>query len=138
MPAYIATQGPLSHTISDFWQVGREVGALAVLTQNLLHCFTVLIFWQMVWENGCTVIVMMTALVEDGEKQCDRYWPDEGSSLYHIYEVKAPPGSRPPSLCCEGEPTFDLLTFSVTIHACRSTWCQSTSGAMTSWCAAST
>lgn len=43
----------------------------------------------MVWENGCTVIVMMTALVEDGEKQCDRYWPDEGSSLYHIYEVSA-------------------------------------------------
>lgn len=41
----------------------------------------------MVWESGCSVIVMMTALVEDGEKQCDRYWPDEGSSLYHIYEV---------------------------------------------------
>uniref|UniRef100_A0A4W5LXP9 Tyrosine-protein phosphatase domain-containing protein n=1 Tax=Hucho hucho TaxID=62062 RepID=A0A4W5LXP9_9TELE len=41
----------------------------------------------MVWENGCTVIVMMSALVEDGETQCVRYWPDEGSSLYHIYEV---------------------------------------------------
>ncbi|KAK6315480.1 hypothetical protein J4Q44_G00150090 [Coregonus suidteri] len=61
LPAYIATQGPLAHTIADFW--------------------------QMVWENGCTVIVMMTALVEDGDTQCVRYWPDEGSSLYHIYEV---------------------------------------------------
>ncbi|XP_051870197.1 receptor-type tyrosine-protein phosphatase-like N [Pristis pectinata] len=61
MPAYIATQGPLSHTIPDFW--------------------------QMVWENGCTVIVMLTPLVEDSVRHCDRYWPDEGSSLYHIYEV---------------------------------------------------
>lgn len=42
---------------------------------------------QMVWETGCTVIVMLSPLVEDGVKQCDRYWPDEGSSLYHIYEV---------------------------------------------------
>ena len=68
----------------------------------------------MVWENGCTVIVMMTALVEDGEKQCDRYWPDEGSSLYHIYEVSAESGRdgrwrrrRPcltPLVCCPGEP----------------------------------
>uniref|UniRef100_A0A3Q2ZW59 Tyrosine-protein phosphatase domain-containing protein n=1 Tax=Kryptolebias marmoratus TaxID=37003 RepID=A0A3Q2ZW59_KRYMA len=35
----------------------------------------------MVWENGCTVIVMMSALVEDGEKQCDRYWPDEDEMM---------------------------------------------------------
>ena len=41
----------------------------------------------MVWESGCAVIVMLTPLVEDGVKQCDRYWPDEGSSLYHVYEV---------------------------------------------------
>ena len=48
----------------------------------------------MVWESGCTVIVMLTPLVEDGVKQCDRYWPDEGSSLYHIYEVSRTPSQE--------------------------------------------
>ncbi|XP_066544099.1 receptor-type tyrosine-protein phosphatase N2 [Amia ocellicauda] len=60
-PAYIATQGPLPATVADFW--------------------------QMVWENGCVVIVMLTPLTEQGVKQCYHYWPDEGSNLYHIYEV---------------------------------------------------
>nr|XP_006007967.1 PREDICTED: receptor-type tyrosine-protein phosphatase N2-like [Latimeria chalumnae] len=60
-PAYIAAQGPLPATVTDFW--------------------------QMVWENGCVVIVMLTPLTENGVKQCYHYWPDEGSNLYHIYEV---------------------------------------------------
>ncbi|XP_064018876.1 receptor-type tyrosine-protein phosphatase N2 isoform X2 [Pogoniulus pusillus] len=60
-PAYIATQGPLPATVADFW--------------------------QMVWENGCVVIVMLTPLAENGVRQCYHYWPDEGSNLYHIYEV---------------------------------------------------
>lgn len=60
-PAYIASQGPLPATVADFW--------------------------QMVWENGCVVIVMLTSLAENGVKQCYHYWPDEGSNLYHIYEV---------------------------------------------------
>ncbi|CAH2282063.1 receptor-type tyrosine- phosphatase N2 [Pelobates cultripes] len=60
-PAYIASQGPLPSTVGDFW--------------------------QMVWENGCVVIVMLTSLAENGVKQCYHYWPDEGSNLYHIYEV---------------------------------------------------
>ncbi|XP_051717716.1 solute carrier organic anion transporter family member 5A1b isoform X3 [Ctenopharyngodon idella] len=60
-PAYIATQGPLPSTVADFW--------------------------QMVWESGCVVVVMLTPLSENGVKQCYHYWPDEGSNLYHIYEV---------------------------------------------------
>ncbi|XP_053119413.1 receptor-type tyrosine-protein phosphatase N2 isoform X3 [Hemicordylus capensis] len=60
-PAYIAAQGALPSTVTDFW--------------------------QMVWENGCVVIVMLTPLAENGVKQCYHYWPDEGSNLYHIYEV---------------------------------------------------
>ncbi|XP_055463519.1 receptor-type tyrosine-protein phosphatase N2 isoform X2 [Psammomys obesus] len=60
-PAYIATQGPLPTTVADFW--------------------------QMVWESGCAVIVMLTPLSENGVRQCHPYWPDEGSSLHHVYEV---------------------------------------------------
>lgn len=61
-PAYIAAQGPLAHTISDFW--------------------------QMVWEQGSTAIVCLTRLVEKDANVCYRYWPVEGSDLYHIYEVQ--------------------------------------------------
>ncbi|CAK9809523.1 Receptor-type tyrosine-protein phosphatase N2 [Anthophora plagiata] len=60
-PAYIATQGPLPQTTADFW--------------------------QLVWEQGSVVIVMLTRLTEEGVAMCHRYWPEEGSELYHIYEV---------------------------------------------------
>ncbi|XP_049641225.1 receptor-type tyrosine-protein phosphatase N2 [Suncus etruscus] len=60
-PSYIAAQGPLPATVADFW--------------------------QMVWESGCVVVVMLTPLAESGEQQCHHYWPDSGANLYHIYEV---------------------------------------------------
>ncbi|XP_062415223.1 LOW QUALITY PROTEIN: receptor-type tyrosine-protein phosphatase N2 [Pungitius pungitius] len=60
-PTYISSQGPLLSTVVDFW--------------------------QMVWESGCVVVVMLTPLSENGVKQCHPYWPDEGSDVYHVYEV---------------------------------------------------
>lgn len=50
---YIATQGPLSHTCHDFW--------------------------QMVWEQGVNVIAMVTAEEEGGRSKSHRYWPKLGS-----------------------------------------------------------
>lgn len=47
-PSYIVTQGPLGQTVSDFW--------------------------QMVWEQGCVVIVMLTRLQDNGYQLCTRYW----------------------------------------------------------------
>ena len=60
-PDYIVTQGPLDNTLSDFW--------------------------QMVWEQGVVVIVNLTKLTDMGSQQCYRYWPEDGSSVYNIYEV---------------------------------------------------
>merc|ERR1712198_498975 len=60
-PAYIVSQGPMAHTVADFW--------------------------QMVWEQGTVVIVMLSRLSENGYQLAHRYWPDEGSQQYHIFEV---------------------------------------------------
>lgn len=60
-PAYIITQGPMAHTVADFW--------------------------QMVWEQGSVVIVMLSRLSENGYQLVQRYWPEEGSEQYHIFEV---------------------------------------------------
>ncbi|CAH7193057.1 Ptpn4 [Phodopus roborovskii] len=59
---YIACQGPLPHTCKDFW--------------------------QMTWEQGSTMVVMLTTQVERGRVKCHQYWPDPtGSSSYGCYQV---------------------------------------------------
>ncbi|XP_031791864.1 tyrosine-protein phosphatase non-receptor type 18 isoform X2 [Piliocolobus tephrosceles] len=49
--AYIATQGPLPHTLLDFW--------------------------RLVWEFGVKVILMACREIENGRKRCERYWAQE-------------------------------------------------------------
>jgi len=48
--AFIATQGPMEHTVADFW--------------------------RMTWERECHCIVMLTALSESGRAKSEQYWPD--------------------------------------------------------------
>ncbi|MGH0129298.1 UNVERIFIED_CONTAM: hypothetical protein FKN15_004777 [Acipenser sinensis] len=71
--------------------VGPSLPTSAINDQGKgLYCSALikdLVIRQMVWENGCVVIVMLTPLTENGVKQCYHYWPDEGSNLYNIYEV---------------------------------------------------
>lgn len=52
---YIATQGPKSSTVGDFW--------------------------LMVWEQGCSLIVMLTTLFEGDVIKCYKYWPDQSAPL---------------------------------------------------------
>ncbi|XP_065178192.1 receptor-type tyrosine-protein phosphatase delta-like isoform X1 [Sycon ciliatum] len=67
--AYIATQGPMENTISDFW--------------------------RMVWENNVHSIVMLTKEKEEScgspVEKCHRYWPkpkNEGPERYGSIAVK--------------------------------------------------
>ncbi|XP_006529317.1 tyrosine-protein phosphatase non-receptor type 4 isoform X2 [Mus musculus] len=59
---YIACQGPLPHTCKDFW--------------------------QMTWEQGSSMVVMLTTQVERGRVKCHQYWPEPSeSSSYGCYQV---------------------------------------------------
>ncbi|XP_039261169.2 receptor-type tyrosine-protein phosphatase epsilon-like isoform X3 [Styela clava] len=49
--SFIATQGPLNETCSDFW--------------------------MMAWVYNCQNIVMLTGLMEKGHEMCTQYWPSE-------------------------------------------------------------
>ncbi|XP_057189338.1 receptor-type tyrosine-protein phosphatase F isoform X14 [Triplophysa rosa] len=59
--AYIATQGPLPESLSDFW--------------------------RMVWEQRASTIVMMTRLEEKSRVKCDQYWPVRGTETYGMIQV---------------------------------------------------
>ncbi|ESO01101.1 hypothetical protein HELRODRAFT_112884 [Helobdella robusta] len=56
---YIATQSPLATTVDDFW--------------------------RMVWDTDCSIIVMVTNLVEAGRERCVQYWPVERSMRYQYF-----------------------------------------------------
>ncbi|XP_040004096.1 tyrosine-protein phosphatase non-receptor type 4 isoform X2 [Xiphias gladius] len=51
---YIACQGPLPNTCPDFW--------------------------QMTWEQGSSMVVMLTTQVERGRVKCHQYWPNPDST----------------------------------------------------------
>ncbi|KAH9499955.1 hypothetical protein Btru_076005 [Bulinus truncatus] len=48
--AYIATQGPMAHTVMDFW--------------------------RMIWFEQCPIIVMITKLKEKSKSKCENYLPE--------------------------------------------------------------
>lgn len=74
---YIATQGPLPHTSSDFW-------------------------W-MVWEQSSTTIVMLTTLMEKCRIKCHQYWPDckENFEFGHLIVTTVTERTEPH--CCYRE-----------------------------------
>ena len=57
---YILTQGPLEHTVGDFW--------------------------TMVWQQQVSAIVMLCRLMEQGICKCARYWPatDDEDDLIRV------------------------------------------------------
>lgn len=50
--SYIAAQGPLSHTVDDFW--------------------------RMVWAENARIVCMACNIIEANRYKCSKYWPDVG------------------------------------------------------------
>uniref|UniRef100_V9KLN5 Tyrosine-protein phosphatase non-receptor type n=1 Tax=Callorhinchus milii TaxID=7868 RepID=V9KLN5_CALMI len=62
-------------------------GKRYIATQGCLAA-TVNHFWQMVWQEMSTVVVMTTMEVEKGRNKCVPYWPEvDSSQTYGRYEV---------------------------------------------------
>nr|VZI53067.1 unnamed protein product [Spirometra erinaceieuropaei] len=45
-------------------------------------------FWQMIWDENCSIIVMISNFVERGKRKCDQYWPSEGQQSYGTISVR--------------------------------------------------
>jgi len=59
---YIATQGPLANTSSDFW--------------------------LMILENNVTIVVMLTNVSENGMEKCHLYWPSTDEKIKRFTDSK--------------------------------------------------
>ncbi|CAK8674408.1 unnamed protein product [Clavelina lepadiformis] len=53
-----------------------------IATQGAKDC-TIPDFWQMVWEQNSSVIVMLCKLREESKIKCSAYWPVQGSTVTH-------------------------------------------------------
>nr|CAB3265293.1 receptor-type tyrosine-protein phosphatase epsilon [Phallusia mammillata] len=50
---------------------------------------TVQHFWQMIWEQNCKTIVMLTNVLEKTKQKCEKYWPEPNENLrFGKYAVK--------------------------------------------------
>ncbi|EGD80727.1 hypothetical protein PTSG_01317 [Salpingoeca rosetta] len=67
-------------------------------------------FWQMVWENQVSVIVMVTNEVENGKLKCHRYWPEPMQGTSAAIQCG---GFEVTFVGQDVLPTFVLRTFSV-------------------------
>ena len=48
---------------------------------------TVRNFWKMIYERNCAVVVMTSALMEEGQEASAQYWPDSGIAHYGEFAV---------------------------------------------------
>merc|ERR1719312_1445057 len=66
--------------LKHFIKTKRPYEAISLSTYH----YRITFIWG---EQGSVVIVMLSRLSENGYQLAQRYWPEEGSEQYHIFEV---------------------------------------------------
>ncbi|NWY06304.1 PTPRK phosphatase, partial [Nothoprocta ornata] len=61
---------------ASYVEVGRKELDSSLLPQGPLPG-SVVDFWQMIWQEKTSVIVMLTDLVEQNKTKCEKYWPEQ-------------------------------------------------------------
>lgn len=56
--------------------IGDETGDVALIASQGPLTGTLMDFWRMVWSYRVEIIVMCTRIIENGKHKCAQYWPD--------------------------------------------------------------
>jgi protein tyrosine phosphatase len=59
----------------------RYIAAQGPLPSSVTH------FWEMVWQEKCPLIVMLTPLVENKRVKCHQYWPEDSLTISPQFNV---------------------------------------------------
>jgi len=63
---------------------GSDLTNRYIASQGPLHA-TAPHFWQMVWQQRSSLVVMLTTCVEQGRSKCHQYWPAQGNTTSYLH-----------------------------------------------------
>ncbi|XP_071101061.1 receptor-type tyrosine-protein phosphatase T-like [Haliotis cracherodii] len=78
----VLNDGQTSNYFNASYMDGYKTERKYIAAQGPYKSDVVEDFWRMIWQEGCTTIVMVTGLEEGGKMNCLHYWPEKDQVSY--------------------------------------------------------